>query len=469
MFASGVYQALTGGNTGQRAFDTTKFATAASAAAMGFQPGLFGSFQVGVNPKPGASGHMAFSLDGVPGESGGSHGDVAFGSGSGAIGADDPSFPLQYSLPGTLFAPPQTDADSATPAVDYNYGVSPLEGGNYSPTGTYVGPATDLGSGSSASPTVPTLSEIGGKIGTAIGAGLPQLLGLEGTFFDDPANSTLGRAVSIFSAPRVAPQDPFAPRPTDDAGVGALSTPGGNPNPDPAGVGRGADAYDPSQGAAQWQPEVLLGLNRTGQSVGALAATLQQISYESGGNPTITQGVKDINSGGNEAVGLLQVIPNTFAAMRDPALPNDRTNPLANIVAGINWVVSRWGGIEERWPTRAGYATGGRVLGAGSGTSDSIPAMLSNGEFVTRASAVTPETLPVLQAMNNGQNWAAAAAANAQQFRRQPAMAGASSNSRSEDWSMNFGDVHTTDPRAFRAEVDTLLHRRFRSYTGNLR
>ncbi|OZD82911.1 hypothetical protein CH260_12700 [Rhodococcus sp. 05-2256-B2] len=480
MFASGVYQALTGGNTGQRAFDTTKFATAASAAAMGFQPGLFGSFQVGVNPLPGASGHMAFSLDGVPGESGGSHGDVAFGSGSGAIGADDSSFPLQYSLPGALFAPPQSDADSATPAVDYNYGVTPLEGGNYSPTGTYVGPATGLGGTSAAdAPSVPTLSEIGGKIGTAIGAGLPQLLGLEGTFFDDPANSTVGRAYSIFSAPRVAPGDPFAQRPTGDAGAGSqLSTPGGNPNPtpptdvtnpDPAGVGRGADAYDPSQGAVQWQPEVLLGLNRTGQSVGALAATLQQISYESGGNPTITQGVKDVNSGGNEAVGLLQVIPNTFAAMRDPALPNDRTNPLANIVAGINWVVSRWGGIEERWPTRGGYALGGPVVGPGTGTSDSIPTRLSNGEFVMRANAVTPETLPILQAMNSGQSWAAAAAANAQQFRRQPAMAGASSSQRSEDWSINMGDVYTRDESELENRIDRMQHRRFRSYTGGLR
>jgi len=35
-----------------------------------------------------------------------------------------------------------------------------------------------------------------------------------------------------------------------------------------------------------------------------------------------------------------------------------------------------------------GFASGGRVSGAGSGTSDSIPAMLSNGEYVVRAGAV---------------------------------------------------------------------------------
>jgi tape measure domain-containing protein len=46
-------------------------------------------------------------------------------------------------------------------------------------------------------------------------------------------------------------------------------------------------------------------------------------------------------------------------------------------------------------------ATGGRVYGPGNGTSDSIPAMLSNGEFVVNAKA-TSENLAVLEAINNG-------------------------------------------------------------------
>lgn len=44
-------------------------------------------------------------------------------------------------------------------------------------------------------------------------------------------------------------------------------------------------------------------------------------------------------------------------------------------------------------------ALGGFITGPGSGTSDSIPAMLSNGEFVVNASA-TQRYLPYLQAMN---------------------------------------------------------------------
>jgi tape measure domain-containing protein len=46
-------------------------------------------------------------------------------------------------------------------------------------------------------------------------------------------------------------------------------------------------------------------------------------------------------------------------------------------------------------------ATGGRIIGPGTGTSDSIPAMLSNGEFVINARQ-TSKFLPLLEAINSG-------------------------------------------------------------------
>jgi hypothetical protein len=46
-------------------------------------------------------------------------------------------------------------------------------------------------------------------------------------------------------------------------------------------------------------------------------------------------------------------------------------------------------------------ASGGYISGPGSGTSDSIPARLSNGEFVVRASQ-TAKHLPLLKALNSG-------------------------------------------------------------------
>lgn len=50
-----------------------------------------------------------------------------------------------------------------------------------------------------------------------------------------------------------------------------------------------------------------------------------------------------------------------------------------------------------------GYASGGKVHGPGSGTSDSVPAMLSNGEYVVSAGAVNRVGVGTLNAINNGQ------------------------------------------------------------------
>ena len=49
-----------------------------------------------------------------------------------------------------------------------------------------------------------------------------------------------------------------------------------------------------------------------------------------------------------------------------------------------------------------GRATGGYIRGPGTGTSDSIPAMLSNGEYVIRASSVARYGLGMMDAINSG-------------------------------------------------------------------
>ena len=49
-----------------------------------------------------------------------------------------------------------------------------------------------------------------------------------------------------------------------------------------------------------------------------------------------------------------------------------------------------------------GFATGGSVDGPGTGTSDSIPAMLSNGEYVLNAQAVDQLGVPFLNGLNTG-------------------------------------------------------------------
>jgi hypothetical protein len=61
------------------------------------------------------------------------------------------------------------------------------------------------------------------------------------------------------------------------------------------------------------------------------------------------------------------------------------------------------GGGSDLWGSVAKLfvATGGQIKGSGTGTSDSIPAMLSNGEFVINAKA-TKENLKLLHAINSG-------------------------------------------------------------------
>ena len=58
-------------------------------------------------------------------------------------------------------------------------------------------------------------------------------------------------------------------------------------------------------------------------------------------------------------------------------------------------------GFRDGGPVK-GFAAGGFVSGRGSATSDSIPALLSNGEFVATADA-TRNNRPLLEAMNAGQ------------------------------------------------------------------
>ena len=112
----------------------------------------------------------------------------------------------------------------------------------------------------------------------------------------------------------------------------------------------------------RWRPMVKAALIRNGfePSLRNQNLMLAQIKSESGGIPDQLQQVIDVNSGGNEAMGLLQIIPGTFAAHRDPALPNDRTDPWANLNAALRYYKSRYGmDLGAMWGKGHGYDQGG--------------------------------------------------------------------------------------------------------------
>lgn len=74
---------------------------------------------------------------------------------------------------------------------------------------------------------------------------------------------------------------------------------------------------------------------------------------------------------------------------------------LALIFENLVHILTILASLMSSSPVR-GHATGGYIVGEGTSTSDSIPAMLSNGEFVVKASSVRKYGTGFLNAVNNG-------------------------------------------------------------------
>jgi TP901 family phage tail tape measure protein len=86
-------------------------------------------------------------------------------------------------------------------------------------------------------------------------------------------------------------------------------------------------------------------------------------------------------------------------------LPNTRPGPeidgkKGDIVTGPKGATWAWNNKNKEWDKIAKKAMGGYISGPGSPTSDSIPAMLSNGEYVIQARAVSAYGLDFMNALN---------------------------------------------------------------------
>lgn len=99
------------------------------------------------------------------------------------------------------------------------------------------------------------------------------------------------------------------------------------------------------------------------------------------------------------------------------------------------------GGFAARWKGAfgKGLATGGSVDGPGTGTSDSIPAMLSNGEYVLNAQAVDRLGVPFLNGLNTGRlrGFASGGLVGSGGAYNHPVNAASSSSSRSNSITLN--------------------------------
>lgn len=156
-------------------------------------------------------------------------------------------------------------------------------------------------------------------------------------------------------------------------------------------------------GVERWRPMVIEALKRNGFEPNQRNQDLMlsQIESESSGNPGVVQGVQDVNSGGNEAQGLLQIVPGTFAAHRDPSLPDDRTDPWANMNAALRYYRATYGDdLGTMWGQGHGYRNGGTIPGQGSG--DIVPIWAEPGEEMVRK-AMAEKHRPLIKAINNDQ------------------------------------------------------------------
>ena len=124
-------------------------------------------------------------------------------------------------------------------------------------------------------------------------------------------------------------------------GMGSKSVGMGTPGADNKGIidGQALDVPGLPDVVTRWTATVRQALNDIGENGdddNLVANILRQINRESTGNASVTQGIIDVNSGGNEAEGLMQVIPTTFAAYHVQG-HDDQFNGYDSLLAGLSY------------------------------------------------------------------------------------------------------------------------------------
>lgn len=133
-----------------------------------------------------------------------------------------------------------------------------------------------------------------------------------------------------------------------------------------------------SKSASKWRNDIVRAASSMKAKIsgGDIRDIIRLIETESGGRPGVTQGIKDINSGGNEARGLLQYTPGTFAGYAAKGSKNilNGYHQLKAFFNNSNWRrdLSAWKARMARGATgwgptgsKRGYATGGLINAKG--------------------------------------------------------------------------------------------------------
>lgn len=167
------------------------------------------------------------------------------------------------------------------------------------------------------------------------------------------------------------------------------------------------DAIPAGTGVERFRGIVTSLLKNYGHPLAWANNTLRRMNQESGGVVDAGNNWDSNAAAGTPSIGLMQVIRPTYEAYKDPKYDKGpyksgvSINPAANIASSMRYAMQRYGSLPAAYDRAGGYRVGGFVKGMGTGISDSIPAWLSNGEFVTTA-ASTKKSSGLLQAINSG-------------------------------------------------------------------
>lgn len=127
-----------------------------------------------------------------------------------------------------------------------------------------------------------------------------------------------------------------------------------------------------SKAASKWRSDIVKAGKSMGVklSAGDIKDIIRLIDTESSGNPRVKQGIQDVNSGGNEARGLLQYTPGTFAGYKAKGAGNilNGYHQLKAFFNNSNWRrdLSAWKARMARGAT--GWGPTGSKRGYASGT-----------------------------------------------------------------------------------------------------
>ena len=113
-------------------------------------------------------------------------------------------------------------------------------------------------------------------------------------------------------------------------------------------------------GVQQWRGLVVQALRMLGQPESWTDTVLRRMNQESGGNPNAINNWDSNAAMGQPSQGLMQTIPSTFAAYAGPFAGRPITDPMANIYAGLNYALHRYGSLSAL-DRPGGYAEGGIV------------------------------------------------------------------------------------------------------------